>query len=202
MFPFKNMMFPLSSMFKNNQMGFNPFELHSQMMKHPMANGGQSFPFNMMTKNPMAGGGNQGFPFNMAKQNQMPGGAQSSPFNMGMGKQKTMTGGAQSFPFNMMQQSPMVGGINTFPFNYENQPVQEENPFSNNFFQSQTPQQIQNQQNPGHNQQAAPSQFPYSLIRDQNGNIDFNKIGNGVQSTLGLVGQMGPMFKLFSGFFR
>lgn len=207
MFPFKSMMAPFSAMSKGNQMGFNPFELHSQMMKHPMASGGQSFPFNMMKQHPMMGGPNNptnmaqqnpiesnSFPFNMMKQNPMMGGA-SNPTNM---MQQNPMGG-NSFPFNMLKQNLMGGGINTFPFNYENQSVQEENPFSNSFFQSQAPQQGQN---PGQTQQQFPTQFPHSLIRDQNGKLDYKKIGNGVQSTLGLVGQMGPMFKMFSGFFR
>ncbi len=212
-------MFPLLNLFQKNKMGFNPFAIQSQMMKHPMAGGGQNFPFNMM-KHSMAGGGpqsfpfnmmggsGQSFPFNMMKQNPMSGGAQSFPFNM-MGNQfpfnmanqnPSSTGGANpssgnnSFPFNMLNQHPMG-----FPFNYENQSIQEENPFTNSFFQ---PQQGQVQQNPGQPQQQVPPQFPHSLIRDQSGKLDFNKIGKGVQSTLGLVGQMGPMMKMFSGFFR
>lgn len=142
MFPFKSMMAPFSAMSKGNQMGFNPFELHSQMMKHPMASGGQSFPFNMMKQHPMMGGPNNptnmaqqnpiesnSLPFNMMKQNPMMGGA-SNPTNM---MQQNPMGG-NSFPFNMLMQNLMGGGINTFPFNYENQSVQEENPFSNSFF--------------------------------------------------------------------
>ncbi|RXJ02384.1 hypothetical protein DS745_06680 [Anaerobacillus alkaliphilus] len=209
-------MFPFSALFRKNQMGFNPFAIQSQMMKHPMA-GGQ-FPFNMMKQNPTGGGGQsfpfsmmggsgQSFPFNMMKQGPMGGGGQSFPFSMmgnqfpfNMAKQNPPSGGGSnspnmnsSFPFNMLNQNPMG-----FPFNYENQPVQEENPFTNSFFQ---PQQGQMQQNPGQMQQQAP-QFPHSLIRDQSGKLDFNKIGNGVQSTLGLVGQMGPLMKMFGGFFR
>jgi hypothetical protein len=161
-------MFPFSAMFKKNQMGFNPFEIQKQMMKHPMANGGQSFPFNMMKQNSMMGGQSNSFPFNMMQQ----------------------------------QQNPMASGINSFPFNYDNQAFQEENPFLNSFFQPQRPQQGQYLQNSGQTQQPSPPQFPHSLIKDQNGKLDFNKIGNGVQSTLGLVGQMGPMLKMFSGFFR
>ncbi|MCT8136640.1 hypothetical protein H1D32_02080 [Anaerobacillus sp. CMMVII] len=211
-------MFPFSSMFKNNQIGFSPFQLQSQMMKHPMASGG-SFPFNMVKQHPMmrgagnsfpfnmmqqqASGANHSFPFNMMQQFPIMGGTNDSfPFNM----MQPMGGNNNSFPFNMMQQqnpmsgannssSKMLSGFNTFPFNYDNQNVQEENPFSNSFFQP------QGRQNSGNTQQQAP-QFPQSLIRDPNGKFDLNKIGNGVQSALGLVGQMGPMMKMFSGFFR
>ncbi|WP_078552991.1 hypothetical protein [Bacillus alkalicellulosilyticus] len=43
---------------------------------------------------------------------------------------------------------------------------------------------------------------PTSFIRDQNGKIDYKKIGNGVQSVMGFVGQVNPVMKLLGGFLK
>ncbi|OIJ14162.1 hypothetical protein BKP35_08180 [Anaerobacillus arseniciselenatis] len=180
MFPFKSMMFPFSMMKSNNTMGFNPFEFHNHMMKHhPMM---KQLPM-MMNQNPMR------------KQNPA-----------------------------MMKNSPS-GIFNSFPFNYDQQQYQEENPFLNSFFQPQSPTQGQNQQQQagqiqqsafpfqGHSQQQPfslqgqtqvqnRSQFPQSLFTDQNGKVDLNKIGGGVQTALNLANQVSPIMKMFGGFFR
>lgn len=177
MFPFNKMMSSFSPFAKNNVMGFNPFELHTQMMQHHP----------MMKQNPMM------------QQNPM-----------------------QHFP--MMNQKPKASIFNSFPFNYENQQYQEENPFLNSFFQPQSPIQQQQpnpraQQQPFFHQQPgvypqqnfmnqpqgqynAPPQFPQSLFRDQNGKIDLNKIGGGVQTALSLANQVSPVMKMLGGFFK
>lgn len=173
MYPFNNnnnnMMFPFSSMFKNNQFGFNPFELQKQMMKHNQIFGGSnSFPFSMMKQIPMIEEANS-FPFNMLQQNQS---------------------GSTTFPFSILKET---NGFNSFPFNNSSADI-----FSN-FFQTHDQQEGQT---PIKNQQPYLSNFPHSLIRDQNGRMDFNKISNGIQSTVGIARQMGPMLKMFGGFFR
>lgn len=104
------------------------------------------------------------------------------------------------------------------PFEYHDKYMQEENPFRGDFFsplpptggqslgQSQQQSPFQNQlfgHPPVHSQMPGqPTSGLQSLIRDQSGKIDFVKIGNGVQNVMGVVNQMGPIMKMFNGFFR
>lgn len=110
------------------------------------------------------------------------------------------------FHTQMMNQHPMMKmGMNFNPFLYDQQQLQEENPFSHSFFQPQMQQmnsQKLNQQQMAHfPQQNFPTGFPGAFFKDANGKLDMNKIGGGVQSALSLVNQMGPMMKMF-GFFK
>ncbi|WP_096201841.1 YppG family protein [Bacillus sp. FJAT-45350] len=132
------------------------------------------------------------------------------------------------FPPRVRQQGPFNGnsgmGFNPMgfnPFEHHNQYIQEDNPFRRDFFMPQQPpqsQQIQGQgqmpqsqhfQGQGQNPQVQPfqgqGQMPQglnSLFRDQNGNVDLMKIGNNVQNVMGVVNQVGPIMKMFNGFFR
>ncbi|MBU8906366.1 hypothetical protein [Desertibacillus haloalkaliphilus] len=113
---------------------------------------------------------------------------------------------SQRFPFQgnqPMRFDPM--GFN--PFDYHNQTFQEDDPFRRDFFMPQQPPQhqgqpFQDQGFQGHGLGAPRQRRMPSLLTDANGNIDFNKIGNGVQSALGIASQVAPMMKMFGGFFR
>ncbi|WP_314733367.1 YppG family protein [Anaerobacillus sp. CMMVII] len=41
-----------------------------------------------------------------------------------------------------------------------------------------------------------------SMFRNDQGQLDFQKIGGGVQTVMGLVNQVSPMVKMVSGFFK
>lgn len=47
--------------------------------------------------------------------------------------------------------------------------------------------------------QQAPKQ---SIFRNEQGQIDFQKIGGGVQTAMGLVNQVSPMMKMLGGFLK
>jgi hypothetical protein len=50
--------------------------------------------------------------------------------------------------------------------------------------------------------QQTPMQPPkQSIFRNEQGQIDFQKIGGGVQTAMGLVNQVSPMVKMLGGFF-
>jgi len=60
--------------------------------------------------------------------------------------------------------------------------------------------QIYNQQQIATQQyQQPPTQ---SFFRDAQGKLDFNKIGGGVQTAIGLVNQVSPMLKMLGGFVK
>ncbi|RXJ02024.1 hypothetical protein DS745_07985 [Anaerobacillus alkaliphilus] len=52
-------------------------------------------------------------------------------------------------------------------------------------------------------QQQMPVQQPkQSFFRNEQGQIDFQKIGGGVQTVMGLVNQVSPMMKMLGGFIK
>ncbi len=53
-----------------------------------------------------------------------------------------------------------------------------------------------------HQQQVPQQQPKLSFLRNEQGQIDFQKIGGGVQTVMGLVNQVSPMVKMFSGFLK
>lgn len=70
--------------------------------------------------------------------------------------------------------------------------------------QAQQAQQFFNQQPqnyPQQQQQQPPPQGLGSLVKDENGNFDIKKVGNGVQSVIGIANQAGPLLKMFNGLF-
>ncbi|MRH41053.1 hypothetical protein GH741_00005 [Aquibacillus halophilus] len=82
------------------------------------------------------------------------------------------------------------------PFNYQNQNIQQTNPFRRDFL---APQQPPRQGRPPGRR---PSSGIDSLIRDENGKIDMVKIGNGVQNVMGVVNQAGPVMNMVKGLLR
>ncbi|GGM26120.1 hypothetical protein GCM10011351_09690 [Paraliobacillus quinghaiensis] len=74
---------------------------------------------------------------------------------------------------------------------------QSENPFQRDFMMPQRPQPY-NQQN---QTKQSPVEGLSSLIKDENGNIDMNKVGSSVQQVMGIYGQAAPLIKMVRGFF-
>ena len=74
---------------------------------------------------------------------------------------------------------------------------QSENPFQRDFMIPQRP--------PSYNQESATKQNTTqglsALVKDENGNIDMNKVGSGVQQVMGIYGQAAPLIKMVRGFF-
>lgn len=122
------------------------------------------------------------------------------------------------FPLGPRQQQPfdpqyqtrhmnqMSGG---FPFQNNNPFGQGQvtSPFRRGFMapQRQQAQQFYNQQPQQVPQQQIQQQQPQvqqrprgldALIRDENGNFDIKKVGNGVQSVMGIASQAGPLMKM------
>lgn len=60
--------------------------------------------------------------------------------------------------------------------------------------------QIYNQQQLATQQYQQPPTQPF--YRDAQGKLDFNKIGGGVQTAIGLVNQVSPMLKMLGGFVK
>ncbi|WNF36189.1 YppG family protein [Bacillaceae bacterium IKA-2] len=104
-------------------------------------------------------------------------------------------------------QPPQGGGLFGRPRHgrYPGHPSQLSNQY---YHPQQMPLHQQYQQQPPYpqyqqyqQQQQPPPQTSQSIFHDQNGNIDFKKIGGGVQSAIGLVNQVSPMMKMLGGFF-
>lgn len=60
------------------------------------------------------------------------------------------------------------------------------------------------QQQTYHPQQFAyqPQQPKQSFFRNEQGQIDFQKIGGGVQTAMGFINQVSPVMKMIGGFFK
>ena len=84
-----------------------------------------------------------------------------------------------------------------FPFHNRNPFGQNENPFQRDFMMPQRPQPY-NQQN---QTKQNPVEGISAMIKDENGNIDINKVGSSVQQVMGIYGQAAPLIKSMRSFF-
>lgn len=99
------------------------------------------------------------------------------------------------FPFQ--NNNPFGQGQVTSPFRRGFMAPQRQQAQQAQQFYNQQPQQIPQQQI--QQQQPQAQQRPRgldALIRDENGNFDIKKVGNGVQSVMGIASQAGPLMKM------
>lgn len=101
------------------------------------------------------------------------------------------------YPYQQTPQSPVKKGLFQRNRRLQSYPEQMRQHYYQQSVQpSYYPQQYSPQQLQG---AQAPKQ---SFFRDEQGKIDFQKIGGGVQSAIGLMNQVGPMMKMFGGLFK